>query len=538
MKSDISTPSMSESEDRELQAMFSRMGEWEKRGYDVSRLEGLRNNPGELKSVFFDFLNNLHALESVEEELDSIDPGEFTNYAEVIRSKLKNPDMAEEAKYELAELKQKIERSKLGVDVSRSTERISAAMRRGFSLDSREDVLRDELRRIREEESAKIKHDEMDRIRKGEVEKIRKQERKRLISKERGKLRREARDREMFQKRIKKTIKAVEASKKKYKKCPGCGGKIEIKSDKRPLRVKCNDCKKECILRGDSENNFRRCKCGNVMGIPSSVRPLKITCNKCDHSYLLKDKTGKSKASGNEDIQIIDATSKPTPRPKPVQRISRKTEMEDLRRTQEDVLSRIGGGGQNGRGQVEMNNGLLEGTNYAKPDLPDIGTASADTEIPGEENGLKHCPGCGHPVAENFNVCGFCGHLIKSETPSTQGMQLPPTPEITIPEAKPEIKPLGFPGMEPAQVGTRHEMPDAMMKTPQPAMPTMSSFESPGPSGLPELSGDSLPNDVPPQPSNQTLPSSSSGHDPKFCPQCGGEMATGSKFCGGCGFTL
>ncbi len=560
MESDNSTSSTSGSEDRELQAMLVRIEEWKSRGYNVSRLESLRHDPKELTSVFFDFLDDLHTLEAVEEELNSLDPGDFTTYADVIRSKLKDPDMAEETRYELAELKQKIERSKLDVDVGRSAERISSAMRRGFSLDSGDDVLREELRRIREEESEKIRNEEMDRIRHDELEKIRKQERKRLIKKESGKMRREARDREFFQKTVKKTIKAVEMSRKKYKKCPGCGGKIEIHSDKRPLRVKCDECGKECILRGDSENNYRRCKCGNIMGIPSSVRPLKITCNKCSHSYLLKEKYGRD-TSPDEDIQIVEAPRKSSKIPV---KISRKKEMEDMRRTQEDILSKIGSGGQGrqgaqgslggqatsltGQGETpESRDSLLEGKNYAIAEPTDIKVPLSFGQDPSaKENGLVHCPSCKHAVEENFNVCGFCGYVVKGNVLQTQDLPPPPgVPAFTAPPAMQDSKPAGLPGSEPVQIGAQQNIVPTMAGNAHLGAQPMQGPKIFGPaeqSGRPELSPP-VANPTPPAaatqqgfPSPSTPPSAAQG--PKFCPQCGGDMTPGSKFCGSCGFSF
>jgi len=522
MESDTSVPSTPPGEDREIQAMLTRMREWKSRGYDVSRLEQVADKPEELKSIFFDFLSDLHTLESVEEELDSIDAAAYSTHVDVIRSKLNDPDMAEEANYELAELKQRIERDKLDSYVGRSAERVSAAMRKGFDPGHREDVLREELRRIREEEAEKLRREELARIREEEIERIRREERRRLIAQEKEKLRREAREREMFDKTVKKTLRDIKIKGKKYKTCPACGEKIEITTDKRPLKLKCGGCGKEYTLKGDSDSKFRRCKCGNVMGIPSKVRPLKISCKKCGRSYLLKEKSARA---GDDDIQMIDVPG----RTRTVKRASRVADMEAMKRSQEDVLSRIGNG-------PETRNGFLEGKNYARPGSPDEPEQGMPPG-PGPANGgggARYCPNCGGPVAENFNVCGHCGYNIKENVPAP----VDPDPLRDIPSSVPsagtgpgEQKP-DFPGLEPARVGTRHEMPGSMMGDLRPAdgdavRPAPSFFDPPDTPG-PRSSTEERPS----MGETGSLPSLI----PKFCPKCGNEIPEGGMFCGSCGF--
>jgi len=540
MESDNNSVSADEGMDRETKAMFSKIDDWKSRGYDVTRLESLRDDPQELKSVFFDYLNDLHTLESVEEELDSMDVGDNTTFADVIRNKLRNPDMVEDARYELEELKQKIARAKLGGGLGRSTESISSAMRKGFDSDSGGDTLLDELRKIRGEEGDKIRRDETDRIRQEEIERIRKTERERLVKEEATRLKREAREREMFQQKVKKTLQDAQNSKKKFKKCPACKKKIEIKSEKRPLRVKCQ-CGKEYTLRGDSESAFRRCRCGNVIGIPSNVRPLKISCKKCGHSYLLKeksDKESKSKPSRKikltpsreDDIQMVPAPRQPSGK---ISVVSRKKEMENMKRSQVDVLSKIGG-----KQTPNIRESQLDSVNYAREPTPgQPAQAPPPGELPGEENGVRHCPNCRHSIGENFNVCGYCGYVV-DKPPTTdpfspQVPEVPPqsmVPEPAIP-GTPEVKSPGFPGMEPAQVGTKYSMPDNMMRGQQPAQQGFQ--DSPPFTGPEELAP--LPEAHGPGESSRESPG---GASTKFCPQCGEKMAPGSKFCGGCGFTF
>lgn len=87
------------------------------------------------------------------------------------------------------------------------------------------------------------------------------------------------------------------------KKCPSCKGLILIPTSKRPLVVSCSVCGKQftlkkkedrvekTIIKEEETPTTKKCpQCGGVINIPSSKRPLKVQCSSCWKEYTLKKK--------------------------------------------------------------------------------------------------------------------------------------------------------------------------------------------------------------------------------------------------------
>ena len=117
---------------------------------------------------------------------------------------------------------------------------------------------------------------------------------------------------------------ATEGEKPSTKKCPKCGGLILIPSTKRPLVVSCSVCGKEYTLKkkADKEKKTepeapkekpttKKCpQCGGVINIPTSKRPLKVHCSSCKKEYTLKKKATEEEIT---DIAVCPDCGKSIP---------------------------------------------------------------------------------------------------------------------------------------------------------------------------------------------------------------------------------
>jgi len=449
---------------RRQKSLKVKIFDWKKKGYNVSRFTKLIDHDISVaEEEFKEFLKTVKQMERMEERLFTLDTTGYEEQVNSIEDMLKNPDMIDKLEKEIILLEESILKKKLEAEAKAEGENEKPE----FNFDKELEKIRsEELERIRNEEGDRLKEQERRKILSEELGRIRMEEREKLRKSEVKRIRREEKERMVWEDRVLRQLRQtkereVEKAGQKKMKCPSCKGIIAVTSSKRPLKVRCPKCGKDYTLKAkgnaseskiaDSKKiQYKKCpKCSSPIPVISDKRPLKIICQMCDSEYLLKEKR-----LGDVGEGIPTAPGSLANRSIPL-RGSRTGTLKTRDYGSQDIK-------QGGRSIVCPTCGK---------DIPEevkicgyCGSPIDRAEVQ-QKKGVP-CTKCGKEIPGDARICGYCGTPVTAGAPQSprDELELPLTPNemmIDVPVDRTAFKPLNEYNLPP---GPGPAPPDAMMR--------------------------------------------------------------------------
>ncbi len=73
-----------------------------------------------------------------------------------------------------------------------------------------------------------------------------------------------------------------------YYGCPECGGIVKVKTDKRPIQVRCSSCHRAYNLK--KIHTYPCLVCGTEIEVQSATRPIEVQCHNCNSQFRIRKK--------------------------------------------------------------------------------------------------------------------------------------------------------------------------------------------------------------------------------------------------------
>jgi len=512
--------------ERRRKALKARIYDYKKKGYNVSRFtDFIEGDISVAEEAFIDFLNDVHILEEMEDRFYRLDTKGFEQETEEIEAMLRDPDRIRELERAIVSLEEKIRRRK-----SETESRIDAPTSEEELRSELEKIREEELHRIREEETDRMREQERKRILQEELDRIRKEEEEKLRKTELEKIRNEERERLVWEERVMRQLRHIKEKPKEKKqikkvKCPACGADIPVTSSKRPLKIRCPECGRNYTLKAKEELKengkkpepkvkYKKCpKCGAPIPIVSDKRPLKIICQTCGAEYILKGKKGEAngvkKTVKKGAISPLSPESLTNPRlplkstPNPALEVKSYGEEMSINSTETITCPTCGR-------EIPADAKICGycGTPIEEEDRK-AALEKKRTQNQGKGNTII-CPNCGNEIPADAKICGYCGQPIQKEE---SAQATPPMDDFELPSSATDIEKesIGdktkFKPLNEYDLQNEPELPPVEPIKPQ-NKPASTSTESGGDSKSPDM---------------------------VVCPKCGNLVPRGAKFCGVCG---
>lgn len=427
-------------------ALKVKIYDWKKKGYNVTRfLDLLKEDILVAEEEFATFLMKVAHLAKLEEKLYHLDTQGFEDQVKRIESRIKEPESIGEIEQEIILLEEAIVRKKIDSSGATGVQAESTLQR------ELQRIRQEELKRIRSEESELLREQERKKILNEELTRIREEERERLKKTELERIRKEEKERIVWEDRVVHQLRQAkdrqkeEASRKKMK-CPACSGSITITSEDRPLKVRCPDCGKDYTLRAKGEERsgkgtgmgkmqYKKCpKCSSPIPIVSEARPLKIICQMCNAEYMLKAKKGDN-AGGIAGSPGTGA--------------NQTLPFKQKRSSGLDVKDYDSHQFSAGVSSITCQTCDREIPGDARI-CGYCGSPVDHSELAKKQNQALTCQNCGKGLPDDARICGYCGSPVSApggppSTPSIDDFELPLSPNEQIRddfETKKTFKPL------------------------------------------------------------------------------------------------